>query len=150
MTTMNGKKKSERSDSLLSKNSGEEFFRLPRAEFFIEDIQTDAPRQIGDLVRNSAHIMENRFTLQLTDDHMQGADLRSGDYVVVEQQATYPEGSILAVQLGNRQFIRRYTRVGGRIHLQCDPPSKQIMIVEENTPDFHILGQVVQVIREIK
>jgi SOS-response transcriptional repressor LexA len=131
-------------------SSEEEFFRLPRGEFLIEEVQNSRYRQIGDLVTNTSRHMANRFTLQAGDNCMEGADLREGDYVVIEKKNHYEEGSILAVQLGNKQLIRRYFRAGGRIHLQCDPFSKQIIVVEEHTPDFRILGQVVQVIREIK
>ena len=131
-------------------SSEEEFFRLPRAEFLIEEVQNSRHRQIGDLVTNISRHMVNRFTLRAGDNCMEGADLREGDYVVIEKKNHYEEGSILAVQLGNKQLIRRYFQAGGRIHLQCDPLSKQIIILEEHTPDFRILGQVVQVIREIK
>ncbi len=129
--------------------AGEEFFRLPRAEFLVEEIQQDRGRHMGDLVNNSSHRLSHRFTMTAGDNCMQGADIRPGDHVVVEKRSRYAEGTILAVQLGNKQLVRRYFRTGGRIHLQCDPPSKQIIIVEEHTPDFQILGQVIQIIREI-
>lgn len=128
----------------------EEFFQLPRAEYMVEDLQGDRSRQIGDLVTNPSQHISGRFTVPVNDNSMQGADIKAGDYVVVKKEDAYPEGCILAVQLGNRQMVRRYSRVAGRIHLQCDPPSRQIIIVEDHTPDFSILGQVVQVIREIK
>jgi len=128
----------------------EEFFQLPRAEYLLDELQQGHGRQIGDLVTNPPHHLAHRFTLQANDDHMRGADIRNGDYMVIEKKSSYPEGSILAVQLGEKQLVRRYFRRGGRIHLQCDPTSKQIIIVEEQTPDFQILGQVIQIIREIK
>lgn len=128
----------------------EDFFQLPRAEYLLDELQQGHARQIGDLVTNPTHHLAHRFTLQANDDHMRGADIRNGDYMVIEKKSSYPEGSILAVQLGEKQLVRRYFRRGGRIHLQCDPASKQIIIVEEQTPDFQILGQVIQIIREIK
>ncbi len=133
-----------------AKQSDEEFFQLPRAEFLLEDLPENRHRSIGDLVTNPIQHLSHRFTLRAADNDMRGADIHSGDYIVVERKNNYPEGCILAVQLGNRQQVRRYSRVGGRIHLQCDPPSRQIIIVEEHTPQFQILGQVVQIIREIK
>jgi len=130
--------------------SEQEFFRIPRAEFLIEELQNSHNRQIGDLVTNTSRNIANRFTLQAEDNCMGGAGIREGDYMVIEKKNDYTEGSILAVQLGNNKLVRRYFRAGDRIHLQCDPLSKQIIIVEKHTPDFRILGQVVQVIREIK
>lgn len=128
----------------------QEFFQLPRAEYLVEELQENRDRHIGDLVTNSSHRMSNRFTLEAGDNCMQGAGIRQGDHLVVEKKDRYGESSILAVQLGNRQLVRRYFHTGGRIQLQCDPPSKQIIIVEEHTPDFQILGQVIQIIREIR
>ncbi len=144
------RKKATRSGVNLKQKTGEEFFQLPRAEFLMEEVRENEIDQIGDLATNPSVHVSNRFTLLVMDNCMVGADIREGDYVVVEVQPGYPEGCLLAVQLGNQRLVRRYTRVEGRIHLHCDPPGKQVIIVEEHTPDFHILGQVVQVIREIK
>jgi SOS-response transcriptional repressor LexA len=128
----------------------EEFFRLPRVEQLVDGLQKHSSGQIGDLVTNPSWQMANRFTLQAGDNQMQGADIQQGDYLIVEKKSNYHEGCILVVKLGNRQLVRRYFRAEGRIHLKCDPPAKQIIIVDEHTPDFHILGQVVQIVREIK
>ena len=145
------KDKDKLSDKGNNSPSGEEFFQLPRAEYLVDEIDKKQVRNIGDLVTNPSFQMDGRFTLKAPDNFMKGAGIRQGDFVVVQKKtAGYSEGCILAVQLGNQQLIRRYFRTGGRIHLQCDPPSKQIIIVEEHTPDFRILGQVLQVIREIK
>jgi DNA polymerase V len=146
---MKTKENGKTTENASSDQPREEFFRLPRAEYLIEDLRDGKTRQIGDLVANSSRQIANRFTLEVTDDCMTGADIRNGDHIVVEKKSSYPEGSIVAVRLGNKQIIRRYFRTSGRIHLQCDPPSKQIIVVEEHTPDFRILGQVSQIIREI-
>jgi SOS-response transcriptional repressor LexA len=144
------KKKSDLLDKETKQHTGEEYFQLPRAEYLVEEIEKGRARQIGDLVTNPSLQVEDRFTLQASDNLMKGADIQAGDYIVVKKQPDYPEGCILAVQMGKKQLIRRYFHAGSRIHLQCDPPSHQITIVEKHTPDFKILGQVFQVIREIK
>lgn len=128
----------------------EEFFQLPRAEDLLPELRQEPAQQIGDLVINVPYQMEGRFTMQASDDSMKGADIRRGDYMVIQRKNRYLEGSILVVQLGTKQLVRRYFSRGGRIHLQSDPPSKQIIIVEKETPNFQILGQVIQIIREIK
>jgi SOS-response transcriptional repressor LexA len=147
---MKSKKNTAEFAEKSEKPETEEFFQLPRAEHLLDELQQGHARQIGDLITNPPHHLAHRFTLQTNDDHMRGADIRNGDYIVIEKKSSYPEGSILAVKLGEKQLVRRYFRRGGRLHLQCDPPLKQIIIVEEQTPDFQILGQVIQVIREIK
>lgn len=144
------KRKNPHSDKTDKTDTGEEFFRVPRAESLLSASEEPHVTDIGALATNPVVPMAGRQTLPVTDDKMQGADIRPGDYVVVQQQSGYPEGAILAVQLGDQQLIRRYFFRGGRIHLECDPTTNQIIIVEPHTPDFRILGQVTQIIREIK
>jgi len=144
------KKKYDGIDQNTDLNLHEEFFQLPRAERLVKEIKENRTDQIGDLVTNTSLQMTNRFTIRANDNHMNGADIQAGDYMVVEKKNDYPEGCILVVQLGNKQLARRYFRAKRRIHLKCDPPSRQIIIVDKHTPDFQILGQVVQIIREIK
>ena len=140
----------DKSDMQNKNNNGEEFFELPRAEYYVEDLQDGQSRQIGDLITNPLKIIEDRFTQQVPDDSMKGADIFAGDFVVLERQDSYDENSIVAVTIGNQKLVRRINRVGGRIYLQCDPPSKQMIVVDKSTPDFEIIGQVMQVIREVK
>ncbi len=146
---MKTKKHHENKKNQKPAQTAEEFFQLPRAEVLTEQLQ-NGKQQIGDLVTNPALRPGDRFTLEIKDNSMEAADIRAGDYVIVKKESVYPEGCILAVQLGEKQLVRRYTRAAGRIHLQCDPPSRQTIIVEEHTPDFKILGRVAQVIREIR
>ena len=128
----------------------EEFFRLPRAESLFAASQEMQVDNIEGLVTNARIRQPHRHTLQVADDSMQGADIRAGDFVVYENRKSYSDGAIVAVQLGERQLVRRYFYRSGRIHLECDPPRKQIMILEKNTPNFRILGQVMQIIREVR
>ncbi len=130
-------------------NGAQEFFQAPRAEFLLEEVRESSHRQVGDLVTNPLLHASDRRTIRVEDDLMTGADIRAGDFVVVEQRDRYEEGSIVAVKIGNRRFVRRYFRAQKRIYLQGDPPTREVMIVEPHTPGFRILGQVVQIIREI-
>ncbi len=127
----------------------EEFFRLPRAEYLIEDLQSGATKNLGDWVQNQREESADRFTLAMEDDLMKGAGIQCGDYVVIHKERDFNEGDILAVQLGDKTIVRRYFRAAERIRLECDPASRQTIIVEKSTPGFQILGRVVQIIREI-
>lgn len=130
--------------------SGEDFFRLPRAEFLVENIRRDASLNLGDLTRNSSITDSRHFPLQIENNDLQGAGIRAGDYLLIETgNPVYTEGDILAVQLGEHILFRRYFRAANRIRLECDPPSGQTIIVEADTPGFTILGRVVQIIREV-
>lgn len=142
------KRKNKITASVESGN--ESFFEAPRVEFLVDEIRESPHGQIGDLIANPMVDKENRLTLVMPDDCMSGAGIRNADLVVIEPQSEYSDGNILAVQLGTQQYVRRYSRAGKRISLQCDPPNQHIIIVEFQTPGFQILGQVIQVIREIR
>jgi SOS-response transcriptional repressor LexA len=147
---MKPKRKNEKPTAARPVQADHEYFQLPRGEFLVDEMEEKNIRHIGDLITNPSHRLAGRSIIRIEDDSMEGADIRPGDHVAIEKQTYYPEGCILAVQLGRRQLVRRYFRTGGRIHLECEPPSNQVIIVEDHTPDFQILGQVVQVIREIR
>jgi len=132
-----------------TEKKSEEFFRLPRAEFLIEEVRRNASLSLGDLSQNERLKDDSRTTLLVERVDMQGAGIQPGDYVVIKHQREYQEGDILAVRLGGETLIRRYFRAANRIRLECDPPSRQTIIVETDTPGFAILGRVVQVIREV-
>ncbi len=132
-----------------TEKKNEEFFRLPRAEFLVEEVRRNKSLNLGDLSQNERLKDDSRTTLLVETQDMQGAGIQPGDYVVIKQQAEYQEGDILAVHLGEETLIRRYFRAANRIRLECDPPSGQTIIVETDTPGFSILGRVVQIIREV-
>jgi SOS-response transcriptional repressor LexA len=133
-----------------SREAGEEFVRLPRGEDLLSASREMEVEHLEGLITNPTVRSPERRTLQVTDNSMSGADIRAGDFVIVQNRKDYSDGTIVAVQLGDQQLIRRYFYRSGRIHLECDPPRNQLLIVEKNTPDFQILGQVIQIIREIK
>ncbi|NOX35916.1 MAG: hypothetical protein GXO78_00090 [Calditrichaeota bacterium] len=129
-------------------STAESFVKLPRGEFLLQQVRGLSTRSLGDFVRNETLEMTERLPLQVTDDAMVGAGIRAGDYVIVEK-GKFAEGDILAVRLGDAVLIRRYYRAANRIRLECDPATRQTLIVEADTPGFAILGRVVQIIREV-
>ena len=103
---MKAKENSRKTEKSSATQSREEFFKLPRAEYLIENLQDSRTRHIGDFVTNSSRQIANRFTLEAKDDCMTGADIRNGDHIVIEKKPSYTEGSIVAVRLGNKQIIQ--------------------------------------------
>ena len=130
-------------------STGEEFFRIPRAEFLLENCSALKKRSLGELVVNASHNSPQRFTLPVEDNTMCGAGLHHGDVVVVQPRKEYQEGALLAFALGERVLIRRFFLNGKRVRLESDPPTGQTIIAELDTPGFQILGQVIQILREL-
>ncbi len=89
----------------------------------------------------------DRATWRVEDNRMADAGICKGDYVVVQPRRHYQDGEVLVVRLGERVFVRRFFRCGRRIRLECNPPDRQTMILDETTPGFAIVGRVVQVVR---
>ncbi|RMG68061.1 MAG: hypothetical protein D6715_03335 [Calditrichaeota bacterium] len=139
----------EQADKTPAASSGEEFFRVPRAEFLLENRAALNRHSLGELVVNAPHSTDRRFTLPVEDDTMRGAGLQRGDVAVVQPGKEYREGELLAICLGERVLIRRFFLNGKRVRLETDPPAGKTIIVELDTPGFQILGRVVQLLREI-
>ncbi len=129
--------------------TSEEFLRLPRLEYLLENAETHLKKGVENMVMNLSFDSVNRFSMAVPDNRMSDAGLRKGDHVIVEKRRSYLEGDVLVVQLGERIFIRRYFRSANRIRLECNTPDRQSMILDKNTPGFAILGNVIQVIREL-
>lgn len=127
----------------------EEFFRLPRVEFLLQETNPAEAGEIGKMVMNERLEIADRFSMEVPDSRMADAGICKGDYVVIQRRRNYRPGDLLAVKLGEKVFIRRYFPTANRIRLECATPDRQTMILDMDTPGFAILGCVVQVIREI-
>lgn len=137
------------SEGFTDKTEREEFFRLPRLEFLINEAKLDSAKGIGKMVMNHKLEIPDRFSMEVPDNRMSDAGIRKGDFVIVQKQRSYKTGDLLAVQLGDKAFIRRYFPSANRIRLECSAPEQHTMILDVDTPGFSILGCVLQVIREI-
>lgn len=125
----------------------EEFLQLPRVEFLID--QADGTP--GDLAKHIVNRLESleRFSMQVPDNTMKGAGLCKGDSAVVASRETINDGDVVAVTLGEKVLIRRYSNSHNRIRLESTAEPDRILIVDPETPGFTVLGKVIQVIREI-
>ena len=146
MIKQKGAKMNDGFSELLNR---EEFLRLPRIEFLLNDIDAHLKNDLGKIVTNHSFESVDRFSMTVPDGRMADAGLCKGDHVIVQKKQHYDDGNVLAVKLGERIFIRRYFRSANRIRLECNTPDRQSMILDKKTPGFSILGNVIQVIREI-
>jgi SOS-response transcriptional repressor LexA len=128
----------------------EEFFRLPRVEFLLNEADKGSLKGIERMVVNERLEISDRFSMEVPDNRMEKAGICKGDHVVIQKRKSYRSGDVLALKLGDKAFIRRYfPGANHRIRLECGSPQQQTMILDSGTPGFSILGCVVQVIREI-
>ena len=144
---MNGKK---------TESEKEEFFRIPKAEFIIEQQKSLRPpggkllpKELGSLVENESINIPDRMSIHVNDSGMEKSGIHKDNYVIVEKSENYYEGEILAVKFDERILIRRLYNTKGRLRLECDSSNKPTIIVENKIPGFSILGRVIQVIKEL-
>lgn len=137
-----------------SVSNREEFFRLPRIEFLVNQPHTrkeisSRDGEIGKMIINQKMEFTDRFSLLVEDNRMAADGITKGDYVIIQKRQNYGDSEIVAVQIGKRILIRRLYQKSSRIRLECPPPTHQTIILDKETPGFSILGSVIQVIREI-
>jgi repressor LexA len=88
------------------------------------------------------------FLLRVVGDSMQDASILDGDLVVVRSQETAHNGDIVAARVGEEATVKRFHRDAGGIQLLPENQAYEpIRITEED--DFHVLGRVVGVIRQM-
>ncbi|WP_424862992.1 transcriptional repressor LexA [Streptomyces sp. MMS24-I29] len=85
------------------------------------------------------------FALELIDDAMTGAAIRSGDWVTVRRQSEVVNGDMVAAMVGGEAVVRRFELENGRVRLLPDHAAY------EPVPggDASVLGRVVAVMRRL-
>ena len=91
---------------------------------------------------------DDDFLLRVQGDSMTNAGIFSGDYVVVHQQRTAENGTIVVAMVGDEEATtKRFYREGGHVRLQPENELYQPMILEDG--EVQIIGAVVGVLRKI-
>lgn len=86
------------------------------------------------------------FMLQVRGDSMIDAGILSGDYVVVQRQATANTGEIVVAGIpGDEATVKRYFPQGARVVLK--PENALLEPLEFAAPDVVIYGRVISVLR---
>ena len=86
------------------------------------------------------------FALRVKGDSMTGAGIFDGDTVVVRQQASADDGTIIAALVdGEEATVKRLRRKGGRVLLVAENPAYEPI----ESDDVQMLGKVVAVLRRV-
>ncbi len=86
------------------------------------------------------------FVLQIRGDSMVNAGILSGDFIVVQRQATANKGEIVVAGIpGDEATVKRYFPQGSRVILQPENPAMEPM--EFDARDVTIYGRVISVLR---
>ena len=80
---------------------------------------------------------------------MIGAGILSGDYVLVQQQATVQEGEVAAVLVGDEATVKRFHKTKEAVELLSENPRIKPIRLTEKDATVRILGKVVGVMRKI-
>lgn len=87
------------------------------------------------------------FMLGVRGDSMIDAGILDGDFVVVKQDSTAPDGTIVAALVGGEEAtVKRLQRRDGAVVLVPENPAMEEMVF---TSGVEILGRVVAVIRRL-
>jgi repressor LexA len=86
------------------------------------------------------------FALRVKGDSMTGAGIFDGDTVVIREQKTADDGTIIAALVdGEEATVKRLSRKGGRVRLLAENPAYEPI----ETDDVQVLGKVVAVLRRL-
>ncbi|HLW17078.1 MAG TPA: transcriptional repressor LexA [Actinomycetota bacterium] len=86
------------------------------------------------------------FALRVKGDSMINAGIFDGDTVVIRQQKTADDGTIIAALVdGEEATVKRLSRKGGRVRLLAENPAYEPI----EPDDVQVLGKVVAVLRSL-
>ncbi|MBC8277853.1 MAG: transcriptional repressor LexA [FCB group bacterium] len=88
------------------------------------------------------------FALKVTGDSMTEAGIFDGDLVFARKQQVAERGEIVVAIIGDDATVKYYHPDNNRARLEPANPSFRTVVVERDTPGFHIAGKVVGVFRK--
>jgi repressor LexA len=92
----------------------------------------------------------NAFAAIVADDGMDKEGIFKGDYVLVHQSTTLPDGALVFALVGTQQVVRRLQRAGERRQLVSVNRYYGKIQVIEGSDDVALLGEVVGVMRVLR
>jgi repressor LexA len=90
---------------------------------------------------------DDDFLLKVHGDSMADAGIYDGDYIVVHQQHTAENGTIVVAMVEGEATTKRFYREGDRVRLQ--PENELYEPIVLNQGDVQIIGTVVGVLRKL-
>lgn len=147
---MNRQKKQAFDDALNVSNH--EFYQIPViGEVHIHGDEWDSPQHfsLGELIQNFKKEDRQTITVRALDNALTEAGILKNDLLTVNLKQYPRDGDIAAVKFGDKLFIRKIYFHKNYIRLDTSEANPSPVILDENTPDFHILGKVTMVVREL-
>ena len=86
------------------------------------------------------------------DDGMNGAGVRKGDLVVVEEAdwRDLPKGALVAVLFYDRVVVRRFEFVNGRLHFRAADRTYADESARPDDPEYFVIGQALTMMRPLE
>lgn len=89
------------------------------------------------------------FALRVKGDSMIDADIKDGDYIVIQPQPEVPQGEIAVVLIDNEATVKRVYKENDKLRLQPENKLMQSIVIDPNEKQISIIGRVKGVIRKI-
>lgn len=89
------------------------------------------------------------FALKVKGDSMIDADIKDGDFIVVQPQSDIPQGEIAVVLIDNEATVKRVYKENDKIRLQPENKSMQPIIVNPAEKEVSVIGRIKGIIRKI-
>ncbi len=89
------------------------------------------------------------FALHVKGNSMIDADIKDGDFIVIQPQPQVNQGEIAVVLIDNEATIKRFYRDGDKIKLQPANELMQPIIINPKEKEISIVGKVKGVVRKI-
>ena len=92
--------------------------------------------------------LQDRFSVQISGDSMEKAGIHDQDYVIVQRGSDFRDGDIVLAMIDGDTTVKRiYRETKKRYRLEPESDRHLPIYVDDNQPDFQILGQIVGVVR---
>jgi repressor LexA len=88
------------------------------------------------------------FALRVNGQSMVEAGIRDGDIVLARPNLPLEEGAIIVALIGDEATVKHYFHERDHIRLEPANPHFGPIIVERDTPGFHVAGKVVGLYRK--
>ena len=91
---------------------------------------------------------EGVFALRVEGDSMVDADIKNGDFIIIQKQSQVNQGEIAVVLINDEATVKRVYKEGDKIRLQPENESMSPIIIDPKEKQITIIGKVKDVIRK--
>lgn len=91
---------------------------------------------------------EGVFALRVEGDSMVDADIKNGDFIIIQKQSQVNQGEIAVVLIDDEATVKRVYKEGDKIRLQPENESMSPIIIDPKEKQITIIGKVKDVIRK--